>query len=408
MSGGRTSLVMHKSIIIFLSLVILATMPNLQGILENKEQSELLAQERSAPSKSRCLSHGPIAINVTASPAEQLRVIDQLSENKFCGRLARDWTGYNVQSPLAREIAENQAKCSWPVGTFELDNRNGMGSHLHQWSQAVCNAHEMGQRLHTYNPEWLWLDQSRCDMNMGVKSPFLCYFPSMEYRCGLNETRVKETPFVRDPRWTERCKRAAEEPGFVEAYRAASMEYVFRHISPIVVQEAERQIGMTFADLGGAAPDDLITVHIRWGDKSTEMSLAVIDEYITAVSDLLIQGKSNNSTANIYLASEDPEAYRAFSRAAPPGWMIYTDRMVTELSEFRPADGNQASTMAKNTKGRAGLVALGSLLVALEADNFVLTTGSNWSRLINELRKNVVDRKCGNCTKMIDLRRGEW
>jgi hypothetical protein len=48
------------------------------------------------------------------------------------------------------------------------------------------------------------------------------------------------------------------------------------------------------------------------------------------------------------------------------------------------------------------------LLVALEANYFVLTTASNWSRLMNELRKNVLDPSCGDCTRMIDLRPGEW
>jgi hypothetical protein len=98
----------------------------------------------------------------------------------------------------------------------------------------------------------------------------------------------------------------------------------------------------------------------------------------------------------------------AFMRAAEPGWKVFVDRTVPELNDYRPARGNRASWTTKNTKGRAGLVALGSLLVALEANDFVLTTASNWSRLMNELRKNVLDPRCGNCTRMVDLRPGEW
>jgi hypothetical protein len=45
-----------------------------------------------------------------------------------------------------------------------------------------------------------------------------------------------------------------------------------------------------------------------------------------------------------------------------------------------------------------------SLLLAMEAQYYVVTSGSNWSRLIDELRKNVVDASCGGCTDLVDLR----
>jgi hypothetical protein len=43
------------------------------------------------------------------------------------------------------------------------------------------------------------------------------------------------------------------------------------------------------------------------------------------------------------------------------------------------------------TGGQLGHRALLALFLALEADFFVLTTGSNWSRLLDELRLNVVN-----------------
>jgi hypothetical protein len=46
-------------------------------------------------------------------------------------------------------------------------------------------------------------------------------------------------------------------------------------------------------------------------------------------------------------------------------------------------------------------------LVAMEANDFVLTTGSNWSRLMNEIRINILNPRCNDCTTMIDLKRGE-
>ena len=69
-----------------------------------------------------------------------------------------------------------------------------------------------------------------------------------------------------------------------------------------------------------------------------------------------------------------------------------------------PEDDMPVPHFARGTRGRAGLVSLASLLVSLESNRYVLTLGSNWSRLINELRATVVDYRCGNCTKMINLR----
>ena len=82
--------------------------------------------------------------------------------------------------------------------------------------------------------------------------------------------------------------------------------------------------------------------------------------------------------------------------------------MVTEMSLDRPDEGNNALESARRSEGRAGTIALASLLIAMEADEFVLTTGSNWSRLMNEIRKNIIDPRCHGCTEMIDLRPGCW
>ena len=50
-----------------------------------------------------------------------------------------------------------------------------------------------------------------------------------------------------------------------------------------------------------------------------------------------------------------------------------------------------------------------ALALSLEANYFIGTTGSNWSRLLNELRLNRVHGLCGGeCTEFIDLKAGEW
>jgi len=45
-------------------------------------------------------------------------------------------------------------------------------------------------------------------------------------------------------------------------------------------------------------------------------------------------------------------------------------------------------------QGRVTFIALASFVVTTEANGFILTLASNWSRMMNELRKNVVDPRC--------------
>lgn len=323
-----------------------------------------------------------------------------------------DWTRpVTSLSRFASEIARHQANCDLPVATMELDNSFGIGSHLALWSQGICNAMQAQQRMRTHtDPTWLWLDQTLCDTQQAQdQSPLLCYFPLSEFLC------PDPTPLpnvnVTDPRDKKKnqCNllKQATDPNVLHEFRAASTEYLFRHVSPLVVQEAERQAGLLFGE-GASAPDDLITVHIRWGDKFWEMDLAPLDEYIAAVNQLLAEDGRGNETAHIYVATEDPKAVEEFQKATPAGWTIYYDRTVEELRDFRPPKGNRASHMSRNTKGRAGLMGMGSLLLAMEAKRFVLTTKSNWSRIMDHLRTNIINPECGNCTKMIDLRPGVW
>jgi hypothetical protein len=320
------------------------------------------------------------------------------------GRLHRDWRHNPPLSQYAKQIAAHQGDCTKQVASYMIDNKFGLGSHVVLWSQAMCNAIEEGYRMRSNQPDWLWLDPEHCDINQAKKSPLLCYFPKSEYKCG----DAKEVPVgnVTDPRdMVKVCKLCRNNKVSRKKWRAASTEYLFERVSPVIMQEAQRQIGLLFGAQG--IPDDLITVHIRWGDKFREMDLATIDEYMDAIKQLL--PSDSHDKANIYLATEDPKALDEFLKAKPSGWNVYYDVTIKELKAFRPKEGDySASATFNNNKGRMGLVALGSLLVALEANMFVLTTKSNWSSIMNHLRTNIVDPRCGNCTKMIDLRPGFW
>ena len=331
---------------------------------------------------------------------------------KAVGKLRHNWTHNPPLSPFAQAIEKHQSNCVLPFHTFHLDNVFGIGSHIALWSQAVCNAMEAGYRLRTYNPTWLWLDQTFCSLEVARKSPWLCYLPRSEILCGCSEPVTSPAMNASDPRDLKRHQCAllkGKGEDILREFRAASTEFLFRRVAPLVIQEAQRQVGLLFGPSG--TPDDLITVHIRWGDKFWEMpnrTLVAIETYFAAISSLLHEQQGHNQTANIYLATEDPRAYHEFQSASPTRWTVYFDRTVVELERFRPVKGNRASHMALNSKGRAGLAGFASLLVAMEARSFVLTTRSNWSRVIDHLRRNIIDPRCNGCTKMVDLVSGLW
>lgn len=426
-----------------------------------------------------CLNHIIIDVNTTrvthgvlSKHDISMKRLQQPNSNNICSdiKIRRDWTKrrpINELSSVAYEIELIQSNCNHQhvISYTTLDNEYGFGSHLYVWSQALCNVWEYHTtttttndnntekiipRIQTYRPNWLWLDQTYC-LNNQSTSPFGCYFPIMEQRCPVDHKLLFHTNLTNEPRNHKlRCNRTKHEQpsqskkarhnnnnetiittveqqqqlSSLEEFRAGTIEYIFSQISTLVIQEMKRQISLLFPLTHGIIPNNLITLHLRWGDKFFEMDLVSISDYINAIHNMIHiinkdkQNKSNDTTNNdnhdddvhIYLACEDPIAVEQFLNATLiyKNWYIYIDRTVIELNDFRPKRGNRASYTTKNTIGRAGLIALASLLISLESNYYVLTTSSNFSRLINHLRTNIINKECNNCTYMIDLRPGIW
>jgi len=329
------------------------------------------------------------------------------------GKLRLDWTSMSLKSSMAKHIDNHMTNCSLPLGTFRMRNRMGLGSDLHVWSQVLCNAMDEGVRVWSLLP-WQWRDEQVCRLETDLSS-LNCYFNTAELQCD-NDVEIihaNETVFheISSP-YNSKCPSILGDHATMEEiadFRASAMEYLFRSVSPVVIQEAERQLNLIFPK--GKVPLDLITVQIRWGDKKKEMKLLPAHDYVKGVQEILKHRDTLSSdVVSIYLATEDPKAVEAFRKAAPKEWNIYIDQYFHDMLPLRKQEDvyNQGPKTARETKGRAGLVALGSLLVAMEANDFVLTTASNWSRLMNELRKNVLDPRCNGCTRVVDLKFGEW
>jgi hypothetical protein len=131
----------------------------------------------------------------------------------------------------------------------------------------MCNAIEQGFRMHSAvkldseSPWWIWLDQEYCDSYQD--NPMKCYFPSSVQSpdCDMKVTNIT----VKDPR-AYRCELVQHNMTRRQRddYRASATEYLFSKMNPVVMQEAQRQMGIVFGDLPNAmSPLGLITVHIR-------------------------------------------------------------------------------------------------------------------------------------------------
>mmetsp|Transcript_37403 Transcript_37403/g.112082 ORF Transcript_37403/g.112082 Transcript_37403/m.112082 type:complete len:143 (-) Transcript_37403:99-527(-) len=110
---------------------------------------------------------------------------------------------------------------------------------------------------------------------------------------------------------------------------------------------------------------------------------------------------------HVYIASMDQEVLDEFREAAPEEWVIHkaSNDIVTATNVTGEAD---AFIVLDWMSGGHGLQSLGALLVEFQANRYVLTTRSNWSRLLNELRSNIIDPRCGGCTRMVDICYGQW
>jgi hypothetical protein len=330
--------------------------------------------------------------------------------------LRLDWTNVPVISPLAKFIDKRQSgKCkNGEKGNlrfkenFMRNQGHGLGSAIHFWSHDLCHALENDMIMVTRG-SWLWSSPELCD-NPYEKSPLQCYFgpheagPPSCFSDIYNQTSFDaKGPVSYDVKESCGFNLTTDFRYDVSDFRAAAMEWLFQSVKPNVIREARRQIYTAFGLAGLPDPSNMITVNIRWGDKFKEMKLQPVSRYIEAVEELLNQrnniSDSRNDTVHIYLTTEDTTAIHEFLEAAPDSWIVHTSG---------PNISPNNTDMMSIANGRSGIESLGALLVAMESNGYVLTTGSNWSRLINELRKNVLDPRCNNCTRMIDILPGEW
>ena len=303
--------------------------------------------------------------------------------------LTNQWQNRELYSSVAKKIKHNQQLCSQQYKATL--NGYGMGSDIHTWSQALCVAMDRKGALFAVKPgPWKWIDKKLCSPKY-FDDPLSCYFGKTT-KC--TQQSNKNYPSLE---YHIKCKTD------IPTMRAAATEYLFSNVSPRIINIAQRRAYDIFGASG--IPKDLITVHIRWSDKKSEMTLQPIEKYIQAIDTLIV--RHNITNPHIYMISEDACAYREFllyTRYKRLKWSVHTYLQAMPLCQRSKLPTDEA----KDTAGSNGSATLVALLIGMESKYYVLTTASNWSRVMNELRTNVVNMKCKGCTDMIDLLPGQW
>jgi hypothetical protein len=135
-------------------------------------------------------------------------------------------------------------------------------------------------------------------------------------------------------------------------------------------------------------PDGVIHAHIRGGDKHKEMKLIPAGLFVAAAFNLMDSMPNTYARHTLLITADDGEAVKtALSRGRAMGIeVIYSPIQ-------RPKGGHdQLTWMNQDNKIPRLHENLLQLMLALEADAWLGTRGSNWNRLIDELRCVWVDK----------------
>lgn len=237
----------------------------------------------------------------------------------------------------------NQSACP----CFRMNNY-GMGSDLHTFGQALWNMKAADKTCFVVEKTWIWDRRGQ-----------LFHWP-----------------------WTAHCavafdwksQKSIQSMPKREA-RAIALAFTLSFLRPSVF-DAARKTAHALGFSTHYIKDPLVTIHIRWGDKHKEMKLLAIDEYINAVRALKLTRPA------IFVTTEDVNAIKAFKARAMKNWAVYTYSNATSTLTSGK-DGRPTNLGAQDAT--AGFHSLVSFWVGFQSSYFVVTRGSNWSRLFSEL-----------------------
>jgi len=144
-------------------------------------------------------------------------------------------------------------------------------------------------------------------------------------------------------------------------------------------------------------PPGVISLHIRHGDKGVEMALVPTEAYLQAAAVLVKAQPLALARRSIFMSTEDPGAITESKSVLEKGEVGGFSHWSLSWYDVPRANSNGPEQLNAFSlpRGKLTRIWLLQLLIALECDAWVGTRGSNWNRLIDELRCIWVP-KCAN------------
>ena len=150
-------------------------------------------------------------------------------------------------------------------------------------------------------------------------------------------------------------------------------------------------------------PPGTISSHLRLGwDKKDEMRIVPLNEYMDAAEKLVAVAPLTAIRA-IFISTETQpavDAAHALANFTGSRWTVMSSKILRVVNGFsHGVKHNMSGEMLKHlppthlqSQGATTRQHLLNLMMALEGDHFIGTRGSNWCRLIDELRCSECDR----------------
>jgi hypothetical protein len=202
-----------------------------------------------------------------------------------------------IQPIQPHQISNNSA-----ATLFYLNNQ-GLGSDFHTWSQAMCAALERNLTVVLRNDRpWCWASLDlieREDLGHHYMDSFATYFadetegkhcPGVPPPDAFHNTRIAPV-MASDPRvvtkshfigrhisFQSKCRSINFDKDSKHVLRAAAVEYLFTRVRPEVVLEARKLKARLFPS--NPRSNQMITIHVRWGDKVKDSDPVPIRTYI--------------------------------------------------------------------------------------------------------------------------------
>ena len=287
--------------------------------------------------------------------------------------------------------------------TCSID-QGGLGADLHTWTAFLASAMEMGNPIITeaslgkpgaqyesagFGALYEFGNSAGCHIN-NDDGGIGCFFDDRT-RCDSGYTMKRNSMID-----LEQTKLPPDFYGSISDWRREAVTFLFMHVRPWLLDHAcDERARVQFE-----APD--ITVQIRWGDKWKEMRLFEMQHYIDKVN-YVVTHFSYPPDVKIFVMTEDRRALDEFRALADARWKV----QVYEPALF-PLGTNWTADSPRHVGVMGHDVATSSLVamhMCLEATHYIGASGSNWARLMNELRqsRNMYSAACKGCTHFHDL-----